>query len=215
MMLGGAMSQIGWLVLGFGSIFFWVFAWHADLSGWRFQDGVTADVEGQSLGCRDTGYSVGGSENSRGMPVCENRYWYRVDGYEFRQKSYSTGTCVAGHGITVEYPIAQPGFSRVLGMRHGLLSPWAVLVTVLPGAGLMLAVAGLRPGRTRVRLLRDGLPAAGRLVERKITGSQTMGKAEYRVIVQFQARDGSFRKHHVRHQQSRIARGRRPGVGAL
>jgi hypothetical protein len=60
MMLGGAMSQIGWLVFGFGSIFFWVFAWHADLSGWRFRDGVTANVEGQSLGCRDTGYSVGG-----------------------------------------------------------------------------------------------------------------------------------------------------------
>jgi hypothetical protein len=35
MALAGAVTQIGWLFFGFGSIFFWMFAWHADLTGWR------------------------------------------------------------------------------------------------------------------------------------------------------------------------------------
>ncbi|HJZ98034.1 MAG TPA: hypothetical protein VKE70_16100, partial [Candidatus Solibacter sp.] len=39
MYLGGVGTQIGWLLLAFGSIFFWAFAWHADLSGWRFRAG--------------------------------------------------------------------------------------------------------------------------------------------------------------------------------
>ena len=192
--LGGAVSQLGWLFFGFGSIFFWLFAWQADLTGWRFREGNIGTTAGQSLGCRDTHYSVGGSRGSRGTPVYENRYRYEVDGSALTGKSYETGNCVAGGQVTVEYLLAQPGYSRIQGMRRRLLSPWAALATIFPGVGLAVAIVGLRQGRRRIRLLRDGLTAAGRVVSKVPTSAKVMGRVVYKVTVEFSSRDGAVRR---------------------
>src|SRR5215471_12392876 len=96
MMLGGPLSQVGWLIFGFGSIFFWMFAWKADVTGWRFRDAATARVRGDALECRDTKYYVGGSRGSRGTPVYANRYRYAINGEPFTGVSYATGECVSG-----------------------------------------------------------------------------------------------------------------------
>ena len=193
MFLGGAGTQIGWLVFGFGSIFFWIFCWHADVSGWRFREGATARVPGVVSSCRDTGYSVGGTKNSRGTPVYENHYRYTAGGVEFAGTSYDTGRCLSGEQVTVEYLTERPEYSRVEGMRRGLLGPWVLLVALLPGVGLGLAILGLFRGRLRVRLLRDGVPASGRVIAKTPTGSRTMNRVDYRVTVQFTAWDGSVR----------------------
>src|SRR4051812_9779707 len=88
MMLGGAGTQIGWLLLGFGSIFFWVFALKADFSGWRFRAGAVERVEGQSLGCQKTGYTEGGSHWDGGIPVYRNRYRYTAGGRSLEGVSF-------------------------------------------------------------------------------------------------------------------------------
>src|SRR5436305_9618131 len=111
MYLGGATAQIGWFLLGFGSIFFWLFAWHADLSGWRFRASAVTRVPGVVLDCRDTHYSSGGSDTVRGTPVYENRYRYQVNGDWLSGKSYDTGDCAAGHPVNVEYLAGNPEFS--------------------------------------------------------------------------------------------------------
>src|ERR1041385_5979806 len=137
--LAGTGTQIGWLFLGFGSIFFWVFAWHADLTGWRFHVGTLGTAAGRTLGCQDTHYHVGGSRGSRGTPVYENRYTYTVDDSVYDGKSYDTGTCVsAGRLVEVEYLLSRPDYSRIHGMRRRLLSPWALLATLFPAAGLII-----------------------------------------------------------------------------
>ena len=70
MMLGSTKSQVGWLVLAFGSFMFWLFAWNADLSARLFKNGRTERTWGQVLGCRDTGFSVGGTaQNGRLAPL--------------------------------------------------------------------------------------------------------------------------------------------------
>jgi hypothetical protein len=193
MLLGGGTSQVGWLILGFGSIFFWFFAWHGDLSGLRLRRGRVAEVAGAASGCKSTGYSVGGSDTRRGTPVYENRYRYSVGGEDFEGRSFDTGHCVSGGSVVIEYLIGQPGYSRIRGMRRDYLSPWALLAALLPGAGLIMVLLGVRNGRRRIRLLRIGVPAVARIVEKVPTGSRTMGKVDYRVTLDFMARDGSRR----------------------
>ena len=193
MLLGGAGTQIGWLIFAFGSIFFWMFAWQADLTGWRFRSDAIDTASGTAHGCRDTRYATGGSRSSRGTPVYENRYRYIVDGMEYDGRSYATGTCLHTSAVTVEYLRADPSYSRIRGMRRRLLGPWALLVALLPGAGLVVAAVGWRRGLLRLRLLRDGLPAPAAVVDKTPTNTKIMGRVVYRVTLEFTARDGAHR----------------------
>jgi hypothetical protein len=190
MKLGGPMSQVGWLIFGFGSIFFWMFAWKADLSGWRFF-AKTGRVSAQAVECRDTRYSVGGSRGSRGTPIYANRYQYLVHGEPFSGVSYATGECVSsGRRVMVEYLLAQPNYSRIIGMRHGLLSPWALLAVLFPAAGLASVIAGLRSGALRAYLLREGVAVPGRVTGKDMTGTKINGNMLYRVYVEYTAHNG-------------------------
>jgi hypothetical protein len=193
MLFGGGATTVGWLLVAFGFIFGWVFAAHADLTGWRFRQGEIATVAGTAAGCEDTGYSIGGSEGSRGTPVFENHYQYRVGDQEYAGWSYATGRCLEGEPVIVEYLPAQPGYSRIQGMRRELLGPWALLAALIPGIGFAIAIAGFYRGVRRIHLLRDGLTAAGRVTSKAPTGARTMGRAEYRITVEFTARDGRTR----------------------
>jgi hypothetical protein len=183
MYLGGASAQIGWLIFGFGSIFFWAFAWHADLSGWRFREGKIARVTGEILNCRQTNYA------SDDEPVFANEYHYMVGPESIGGVSYSTGDCASGQ-VTVEYLIGAPDVSRIAGMRRDVMGPWVILVAVLPIAGVVPVVLGLRKGKLRVALLRDGAVAHGRVVAKKATATETNGRRVYRITVGFTARDG-------------------------
>jgi hypothetical protein len=187
MYLGGAGAQTGWLLFAFGSIFFWVFAWHADLSGWRFRQGKVARVSGEVLRCRGTSYSVGGSDDSPGDPVYAIEYHYTVNGASIGGVSYDTGSCLESP-VTVEYLIAAPEISRVAGTRRDLMGPWASLVALIPAIGLALIAGGVRKGALRVRLLREGVPVEGRVAGQSPTGTEIMGRAQYKVAIAFTAR---------------------------
>ena len=190
MRLGGANTQIGWLFLGFGSIFFWVFACNADLSGWRFRPGSVNWTQGESLGCKDTRYHEGGSEWTGGTAVYQNLYRYTAGGQQFEGSSYATGRCVPGGAVAVEYLTGQPGVSRIAGMRRQPLSWWATVGALFPGVGLAMAIAGMVKGRRRARLLREGLPAAGCLMEKVSTGARTNGRLVYRMTFEYTAQNG-------------------------
>jgi hypothetical protein len=183
MFLGGAGAQVGWAVLGFGSIFFWAFAWHADLSGWRFREGAVSRAQGEVLNCRKTSYSVDEAD------VYANEYHFKVGDASIGGVSYDMENCVEGP-VTVEYLTAAPEVSRIAGMRRDVMGPWATLVAIFPAVGLLLVVAGLRKGARRVHLLREGVPAPGHITEQKATAIETNGRRDYRVTLAFTAHDG-------------------------
>src|SRR5215471_15664601 len=93
MLLGGASAQAGWAILCFGSIFFWAFAWNADLTDWRFDAAKFRQTAGEVVGCEKTKFSVGGSEDRAGTPIYRNLYRYAITGQQFESASYATGTC--------------------------------------------------------------------------------------------------------------------------
>jgi hypothetical protein len=183
MCLGGVGAQIGWLLFALGSIFFWSFAWHADYSGWRFQPGKVARVQGEVLNCRETGYSIDDET------VYAYEYHYQVNGASIGGVSYYAGGCTTGP-VTVEYLNSNPEISRIEGTRRGVVGPLGSLVAVVPAFALGLIVFGWRKGMRRIKLLRVGVPATGRVVEKHATNSETMGRTNYRVVVAFTGRDG-------------------------
>ena len=193
MMLGGSKSQVGWLILGFGTIFVWGFAPHADFSGWRFRAGSFAQTVGQAVGCVQTHFTEGGSKSRRGTPIYENRFRYTIAGQEFNGASYAKGRCVTGGTVTVEYLLAQPAVSRIAGMRRRPLSPWAILILVLPAAGLIMVLTGVVRGRGYVRLLREGVPAEGRLIDKVPTNMRVNHRVVYRMTFEYAALSGTGR----------------------
>ena len=198
-MLGGTSAQIGWFFLGFGSIFFWAFVWNADLSGWRFRPETMATIRGVSLGCRQTGFS----EGTKHYPhrIYQNLYRYSVEGQDFRGASFAVDQCTSRGAVSVEYLRLDPAVSRIAGMRRQPVSPWGALVALLPGAGLCLIVAGVFRGRWSLRLLRDGQPAAARLIDKTATGSRTMGRPDYRMDFEYTAQNGAQGRASLRTNQ--------------
>ncbi|HVN06613.1 MAG TPA: hypothetical protein VMT86_19475 [Bryobacteraceae bacterium] len=191
-LLASAKSQIGWLILGFGSIMFWGFTWNADVSGWRFRAGQAVSKTGQGLSCKDTGFSEGGSKHRRGTPIYETRYRYEVMGRNFEGASFATGRCAFGP-VAVEYLKAQPEVSRIAGMRRRPLSAWALLTALIPATGIALILAGLWEGRTRLRLLREGLVTTAKLIEKKWTNLRSNNRQVYRLTFEYSTPRGTGR----------------------
>jgi hypothetical protein len=196
-MIGGLGSQMGWLLLGFGSIFFWGFAAQADLSGWRFAPGAVATATGESLGYMRTSLTEGRGRYNTNR-IYRNLYRFQLDGASFEGASYAKGIGVGGGPVTVEYLIQHPEISRIAGMRRRPLGPAALMITVIPGIGLALIVGGLVKGRWRVHLLREGMIAPGSLVDKKVLASSTMGHPDVVITFEFTAQNGGIGRTNVR-----------------
>ncbi|HLY19035.1 MAG TPA: hypothetical protein VKR61_17515 [Bryobacteraceae bacterium] len=190
MLLGSVRAQIGWLILGFASLFFWAFAWNADLSAWRFKPAATGQVRGESIECRPTRLSEGGTKTRRGTPIYENLYRYQLSGQPYQGSSFATGTCLAGGPVTVEYLLDKPAYSRIAGMRRRPFGPEAIVVAVMPAIGIFMIVTAILRGHLHAQLLRDGLFATGKLVEKTRTNVQQGRRQVYRMTFEFIAQTG-------------------------
>lgn len=178
------LSQAGWLVFGFGMVFFWVFTLNADFSFATFR-GSIATADGKVTSVENTG----ASENE--VAVKENHYEFSVAGRTYRGASYSTGDEVApGEEVTVEYDENDPARSRIEGMRRALFGPAVALVNIFPLIGLILLIPAMRTGLKRNRLLREGLLAQGKLIGKQPTNVTINRRRVFELKFEFNARDG-------------------------
>ena len=186
--LGSLRSQLGWLALGFGSIFFWGFIWNIDFSGWRFRFEPVGQTSGRFLSCNDTRFVRERGEERQG--IWEYHYQYELVGRIFQGSSFATGGC-AGGKLPIEYLRAHPEVSRIAGMRRRPFGPSTLLVDVIPAAGLFMIFTGFVRGRARLRLLRDGLLATGRLIEKTWTDMNAHSPYRYQMTFEFDAQNGA------------------------
>jgi Protein of unknown function (DUF3592) len=177
-------SQVGWLVFGFGMIFFWAFTSNADLSFLTFR-GSHETVEGRVTEVKETG----ASENR--VQVRANHYEYSVAGKFLTGTSYSTGPNVAtGEMVTVEYDQDDPARSRIEGMRRAMFGPGVLFVALFPLIGLVLLIPAVITGLKRNRVLRDGLVANGKLISKHATNVRINRMPLYELRFEFTSRDG-------------------------
>ena len=93
---GGALSLVAWVMFALSMILWWVFGPHSDLTSWYRFNGEQVVVTGTVFRSYDTGYSIGGDEDSPGAPIYEIHYQFRTSqGYEYPGTCYTTGVSYA------------------------------------------------------------------------------------------------------------------------
>lgn len=190
-------AQLGWLLFGFGMIFFWAFVGNADLSFLTFR-GTVAKVQGRVTSVEQTNASVNHSH------VMANHYEYNVAGEWFKGESYSTGSGPSqGENVTVEYLEDHPARSRIEGLRRAMFGPWISLITLLPLAGFAILYFAARSGARRNRLLREGILAQGTLVDKEPTNITINGRPLWEFTFEFTDRNGQRREAKCRATESR------------
>ena len=136
--------QIGMFLFGFGSIFFWFIATHADLSFLTFHGPMT-----KVTGTITSAKSLTPAGRSRNR-ISENHYEYSVAGQKLSGVGYTTGVDVKdGQQVTVEYANKDPRWSRVVGMRRDQYMGVTALVTIVPLLGLLVVYASVRAAVTQ------------------------------------------------------------------
>ena len=191
-------AQLGWLVFGFGLMFFWFFAANGDYSFVTFR-GPHATAKGRVTSVADTG----ASENKR--RVRANHYEYAAAGMTLTGTSYSTGEAVTeGQEVTIEYDAAHPARSRIAGLRRALFGPFVSFVAIFPAVGLLILIPSTVMGVRRNRLLREGMLAMGVLANKEPTNMTVNKRPVYKLTFAFTARDG--RKYEAEARTSETAR---------
>lgn len=184
-LFGGVLSQIGWILLAFSSIFFWAFAANADLSGLTrsITEYETADATVSQL--KPTSFS----EGKRSVYVYE--FSLKTPGGEVVGRSYDVGDrAEVGKVVEVEYPKGKPELANIVGMRRRPFSASAIIAVIFPLIGLVILGFAV-PYRLRgLRLLRSGLIANGTLTEKEPTQMTVNKQVVYRLSFEFQASDG-------------------------
>jgi hypothetical protein len=184
-LLGGPLGLIGWIFAAFGSIFPWVFVPQADLSFVRFR-GPTGVAEGVVVGVGKTG----AKENNRRVWKLTYRFTDPA-GVEREGASFSLGQEPdAGGPARVEFLLADPGVSRIEGLRMAPFSPWVGFVALFPAVGLLLALGGLKQGLTSVGLMAEGELARGRLRGKEPTNTRINDRTVYALTFAFTDLDG-------------------------
>jgi hypothetical protein len=180
-------AQVGWLIFGFGMIFFWAFVLNADFSFATFR-GPYATTEGKVTSVQSTGASVNRSR------VHANHYEYSVAGYLHQGVSYSSGTSVSqGESVMIEYADDNPDKSRIAGMRRAMFGPGVTFVSLFPFIGLVILIPATLHGMKRNRLLREGIVTSGTLKSKMRTNVTVNNRLMYEMLFEFTARDG---RHH-------------------
>jgi len=179
-----AFAQIGWFVLGFGSIFFWAFAGNADFSFITMRGALN-----KSQGIVNRVVDTRASEGRRRIRA--NHYEYSVAGKTFQGVSYSNDSSLsAGESVDVEYSVDAPEKSRIVGQRRAMFSPAIILVSIFPLIGLLIVIFATRYGTRRAQLLRDGVLTTGVLKSKRPTNTTVNNRRVFELTFEFTSRDG-------------------------
>ncbi len=185
-MFGGSISQLGWLLFGFGLILFWIFTWNSDLVGSLAFLGERQTATGTVQRVEPTN----ASENDTPVYVLVYRFVAR-DGSPIQGKAYVTGGAWrGGENVTVEYLRRDPSVSRIPGTRRSLFGAGGVFAAIFPLIGLVLILLGLNKGLRASRLLSRGHLAYGKLVRNSPTNVTVNNRPVMAMTFEFRSQDG-------------------------
>jgi len=213
LMLGSLPGRLGWLILGFGMIFFWAFGMNADVTAPFVFRGDLESVSATIVAVVETGFAEGGGDEDEGTPVLAHHYRFAYDGRRYEGISYALQAEEAGAtpveidaATTVEFPRGHPERSRIRGMRSAPFPAFVVLVGVFPLVGLVLAAAAAPGGWRSWRLLRHGRLASGKLVADERTGASANRQPVHKLTFEFQDTSGGAARITVRTRETQSLR---------
>ena len=184
-------AQLGYVVFGFGMIFFWIFGTQADFSFATFH--VDGRTRGRVVRVEDTA----ASENKQRVHALH--YEYSVAGRTLTGKSYATGSSASeGDEVSVEYDEGSPERSRIAGLRRAMFGPFAAIVVIFPLIGFLIVYFMTKTGLRRNHLLRDGILTTGTLINREPTNMTVNKRRVWELTFEFTDRNGQRREAKAR-----------------
>lgn len=186
-MFGGVLQQIGWLMFGFGMVFFYAFALQSDWSGPMFAlmdtdrtTGIVASVD-----------YTNASEND--APVYKITYTFvAANGRKVEALAYATGYAPdPGQRVAVTHLRSQPDVAKVEGMRRTTFGPLAAIAGIFPLIGAVMVAFGLREGWKANRLLGTGRLAFAKVTSVQPTNTTINNRPVMAVTLTFRAQDGA------------------------
>lgn len=200
LLFGGALNQVGWLLLGFGMIFFWGFVMQADFLSLTCFRGEFGSARGTVTACAKSNASEDDT------PIFRVDYAFQAPDGRFRRgTSYSPGEKLdPGASVYVEFAKTAPSVSRIRGLRSKPFSPWLAVVGVAPLAGLVLILFGIRGGLRRLRLLRFGRAVTGTLKSKEATHTQINDQMVYKLTFEFETEGGEPREAMLKTHRTKV-----------
>lgn len=163
LIFGGPLALFGWLFAATGMAFVLVFLPMADLGLEDHDRRATATITSIE--------ETSASENDR--TIHRVRYTFVDEAGVARQgESYTMDPPAERATWDVEYRSGDPSESRLAGMRRRVFSPLFAFVLLFPIAGLGLALGPLPGVLRKLRLLRYGVEARGKLIGKRETAVQ-------------------------------------------
>ncbi|HEY9843199.1 MAG TPA: DUF3592 domain-containing protein [Candidatus Obscuribacterales bacterium] len=170
-LFGGLYNQLGWGVLGFSLIFFWVFSYDAWVVQARFS-GPMQGTQGLLIKSERTSSSEGK------VKIFRHHFSFSYQGQPYQGVSYTTGLPEKGQGaegekVPVEFNPDKPAASRIAleGFRETEFSFFtALFMPVFVLVALLILIPALVSGVRMLRLLRVGRLARGSLTTKVPTG---------------------------------------------
>lgn len=191
-------TQLGCLVLLIGSLLFWGVAMNADITSESRLGKGAATAAGRVTAIHATGHTQGGKGKSKPIYAVHYRFT-AADGVERESVSYTTGEKhKVDEAVTVEHLPDDPGYSRIRGARRALFPAGSVVVAIVPLAGVLIALYGVRRGQRAAWLLAEGESAGARLISKTDTGVRINKKPQYKLVFEFKASDGMTYQHVVK-----------------
>ncbi len=191
-LLGGFLNQFGWIFLGFGLVFVWMFTANADLTSWYRFRGQINTAEGTVIYSKKTRFSIDSSKHGEDTPVYAIHYAFTgPDGAEYKGVSFNTGKQFdEGQTVTVEHLQDNPQVSRIKGMRRKPIGFFGLSAVAFPLIGLLFITIGIRKGIKANRLLALGEQTTGRLKSKEKTNTKVNNKPVYKLTFEFNTPEG-------------------------
>ncbi|HHM21943.1 MAG TPA: hypothetical protein ENJ20_07950 [Bacteroidetes bacterium] len=204
LLFGDVASQVGWLLLAMGSVFFWTIATNSEARllleernvEWQSKPGFVIAADPTGL-----------VEN--GQQIWKYRYSFGLNGRRYFGESYSVGKKFdPRQTVFIRYDAGHPGRNYIIGLRrfaHSSKADWFLLV---PLFGLLLLVLPLRENLRVVRLLKIGDFTRGRLVNKYPTG-ETIRKGgtvmpEFRYSFEFEYKGVKYLANCRTHETDKV-----------
>ncbi|MBI3551800.1 MAG: hypothetical protein HY077_04725 [Elusimicrobia bacterium] len=180
-LLGDFLTQFGFIFIGFGMVFVWIFVAQADFRAWYDFRGPLETAEGRLVSCQRTNFS----ENNTAVYAL-SYVFPGPGGVQRSGTSYRLGGCPpAESSAGVEWPAGRSERSRIKGLRTSVMPSFVAFVLIFPLVGLVCAFFGLRSGLKDVALLARGKLASGKLVEKKPTNTKINDRTVYEMVFSF------------------------------
>lgn len=163
------------------SIFSLVPVANCDLPGWLYFRGPLETAPGRVVHVERDGMFAERRSLNTTRPILRCDFEFEQGGQRFTGRSYTSAAEVSeGAACEVEFAPGKPGRARIRGMRSAPFGLDVLFFLLLPALAFGLLVCSQQRAKRVLRLLEDGQPATGRLLElvRHMRGKRT-ARVEY------------------------------------